>query len=217
MSSNRISGAAWRQHSAGAIIVAAGAAVLTAWAVLLVGAGIASASHGGPHINIDPPSGNTLTAEVRNADEVTVDESSWKWISYDADVVPNDFSGCVADSFGLSDSDAPLSYNSGTGSEVVLTSADNDLTYCFMVSDTDGESNTLKYPDLNKGDSPINIGNNAGYDDSDAGKPGNIADTGVGGDILTGSLFIIGIAASVACSKIWLDTYKRHRAKQQSS
>ena len=40
---------------------------------------------------------------------------------------------------------------------------------------------------------------------------GAVPETGAGENLLLGGLFILGVAASIACSKIWLDTHKRQR------
>ena len=52
------------------------------------------------------------------------------------------------------------------------------------------------------------------YDDPTAGGkiPATITDAGPKEDILLGSLFLIGIAASVSCVRIWYTTYKRQNA-----
>ena len=218
-----------RLLSAGITAMAAAAVMAVVW-LLFGSSNLAQAA--APRISVNI-SGDRLTAEVVNADEVTVDDGSWEWISYNEAAADADSSinwpGCTAASFGLSGNDAPDPYGSGTGSSVQLTAADNGLTYCFMVANTDGETNTKKYP--GNGESAINISDdsssnadtqaqansaesNAGSKPGEGQTPENLPDNGIEEDLLLGGLFILGVTASVACSKIWLDTYKRqHRPK----
>ncbi|MYB40546.1 hypothetical protein F4X86_04780 [Candidatus Saccharibacteria bacterium] len=214
-----------RRLLSASIAAAAVAAMAVAW-LLLGSANLAQAA--APRISVSL-NGDRLTAEVSNSNEVDVDSGSWEWISYneadaDADTSIN-WQGCVSASFGLSGSDTPDVYNSGTGSSVRLTSADNGLTYCFMVANTDGETNTKKYPgngepaiDISDGSSSstntnTNANTQANSAESNAGgkQAGAIPDSGIEEDLLLGGLFILGVTASVACSKIWLDTYRRQR------
>lgn len=219
MSPNGVFGAVSKRRLL-SVGIAAVAAVAAAVAVAMLSFGVVSASHGEPHIRITL-NGDRLEAELSNPNEVTEDSSSWEWISYDAataDSTGSDFVGCLAGSFGLSGNGAPDPYNSGAGSSVKLTSDDNGLTYCFLVADTDGNTNTKKYPD--SGDPAINVSansnsnsqsNSAEQSNNGGQQAGTVPDTGVEEDLLLGGLFILGVTASVACAKIWLDTYKRQR------
>ena len=228
---NGILGAGQRRRLFNAIMLA-GAVAAVAW--LLVGP-IKTAEAAAPVIGIEAD-GNKLQAAVTNG--VDVKEDSWEWFRY-TEVPPGQgFDGCGGDYFNLEGSDLAKAlskaktalgdgaYKTGQGSSVMLEAEDDGYHYCFTVESTDDKANSKKHkvsyvaPADESSGSATNSdagasGSGTAGSNADAGskQAGAVPDLGTEEDVLLGSLFILGLAASIACGKIWLDAYKRRRTE----